>query len=405
MAHTVAPMSSPKAGAGSIATPWQKLQGSESWKGLLPSSEHPDSLDADLRASLIAYGELAEAAYDGLNADESSWDAGSPLYGHASLLAASGVSHPEHYRVTKFLYATCDLRVWPWKTSKSTRSVGKSMFVRPAQVARAGPWWWETNWIGYVAVATDDGMKALGRRDIVVAWRGTVQTSEKLKDAMHLPTDIVFDTSPRDEALKEVRNLVEAYKSEEMSITVIGHSLGASLATLNSFDIVAHGINVPPASSKLIPTLPCPVTAILFASPRVGDDHFKHVFASLPQLRALHVKNENDGVTSLPTGNFYDAATASLLIDTNRSPYLRHGNLKTVRWYHNLQCYLHGLAGDQGAEKHFKLVVDRDVALVNKSTDRLKEEYPVPANWWVTTNSQYKGKGVARFKLDNFGEE
>ncbi|XP_051221516.2 phospholipase A1-II 7 [Lolium perenne] len=312
MAHTAAPMSSPKVGAGSIATPWQQLQGSESWKGLLPSSEHPDSLDADLRASLIAYGELAEAAYDGLNADESSWDAGSPLYGHAGLLAASGVSHPEHYRVTKFLYATCDLRVWPWKTSKSTRSVGKSMFVRPAQVARAGPWWWETNWIGYVAVATDDGMKALGRRDIVVAWRGTVQTSEKLKDAIFpyasvaegldlsaenkfadanvhsgflsvyttnnprrnyrdSQIDIVFDTSPRDEALKEVRNLVEAYKSEEMSITVTGHSLGASLATLNAFDIVAHGINVPPASSKLIPTLPCPVTAILFASPRVGD--------------------------------------------------------------------------------------------------------------------------------------
>ncbi|KAM0865157.1 hypothetical protein ACQ4PT_043456 [Festuca glaucescens] len=444
MAHT-APMSSPKVGAGSIATPWQKLQGSESWEGLLPSSEHP--LDADLRASLIAYGELAEAAYDGLNADESSLDAGSPLYGHAGLLVASGVSHPEHYNVTKFLYATCDLREWPWSASESTRSVGKALFVQPAKVTRAGPPCWETNWIGYVAVATEKGVEALGRRDIVVAWRGTVQASEKWQDAAFPPAsvaqrldlsaddkfadanvysgflsvyttknprqnyrksqiDIVLDTSARDEALKEVRNLVEAYKSEEMSITVTGHSLGASLATLNAFDIVAHGINVPPASSKLIPTPLCPVTAILFASPRVGDDNFRRVFASFPHLRALHVKNENDAVTSLPPVYYVDAATATLLIDTNRSPYLRHGTpLLTPIWYHNLQCYLHGLAGDQGAGRHFKLVVDRDVALVNKSTDRLKDEYPVPANWWVTTNSTYKGKGVARFKLDNFREE
>jgi hypothetical protein len=181
----------------------------------------------------------AKAAYDGLNADESSWDAGSPLYGHTSLLAASGVSHPEHYRVTKFLYATCDLRP-VLASSEPARSVGEAWFVRQPKVARAGPWWWETNWIGYVAVATDDGVKALGRRDIVVAWRGTVQTSEKLKDARYwyasvapgldLPADgkfadanvhggflsvyttnnprrnyrdsqidIVFDTSPRDE--------------------------------------------------------------------------------------------------------------------------------------------------------------------------------------------------------------
>jgi hypothetical protein len=192
------------------------------------------------------------------------------------------------------------------------------------------------------------------------------------------------------------------YKSEETSITVTGHSLGASLATLNAFDIVAHGINMPPASSKHIPTHPCPVTAILFASPRVGDANFRRVFASFPDLRALHVKNQNDIVTGVPTGNFFDAATATLLIDTNRSPYLRPGNRLTWLWNHNLQCYLHGIAGDHGAEKHFKLVVNRDMALVNKSTDRLKEEYPVPANWWVTANSYYKGKGVARFKLDYF---
>ncbi|XP_051210368.1 phospholipase A1-II 7 [Lolium perenne] len=440
MAHTVVPMSSPKAGAGSIATTWEKLQGSESWKGLLPSSDHPDSLDADLRASLIAYGELAEAAYDGLNAVKSSWDAGSPLYGHAGLLAASGVSHPEHYTVTKFLYATCDLRPW----SGSSRSVSKALFVRQPKLSRAGPWWWQTNLIGYVAVATDDGVRALGRRDIVVAWRGSVKVSEFLKDGAFLyasaaegldlsadarftgtnvhggflsvyktnnpienyrtsQTDIVIGTSARDEARDEVQRLVEKHRGEKTSITVTGHSLGAALAVLNAVDIVAHGINMPPASSKHLPTNPCPVTAILFACPQVGDDNFGRAFASLPQLRALHVKNAHDEVPNLPTGNFVDVATANLLIDTDRSPYLKPGTpLLTPIWYHNLQCYLHCLAGDQGTEKHFKLVVDRDIALVNKSTDRLREEYPVPAKWWVNANSYYKGKGVARFKLDYF---
>jgi hypothetical protein len=40
--------------------------------------------------------------------------------------------------------------------------------------------------IGYVAVATDDGVRALGRRDIVVAWRGSVKVSEFLKDGAFL---------------------------------------------------------------------------------------------------------------------------------------------------------------------------------------------------------------------------
>lgn len=428
-----APMSSPKLGAGSIANRWQKLQGSGSWKGLL------EPLDADLRSSVIAYGELAQATYDGLNSDESSPDAGSCLYSQADLLAASGVSHPEYYTVTQFVHASCDPLVE--QSPDPSKSVGKVLFVQ--QQDRRWLSGSPTNWIGYVAVATDKGAAALGRRDIVVAWRGTVKILEYLQNVESRKTSaaqvlagkfpdakvdsgalsvyttnnpaenqrwqsnlfFVQMTSARDQVQAEVRRLVEAHKDEATSITVTGHNLGASLATLNAVDMVAHGANVPHSRPE---QAPCPVTAILFGSAPVGDDNFKSAFASFPALRALHVRNAGDVVPVPPAE---DVATAVLQIDTDRSPYLRRAGTAAMRSgddiqaHHNLECYLHGLAGDQGAGKDFKMVVDRDVALVNKTADALKDDYPVPANWWVI-NPKHKVKGVVgRWKLDNFPDE
>jgi hypothetical protein len=191
---------------------------------------------------------------------------------------------------------------------------------------------------------------------------------------------------------------VELHKDEVTSITVTGHSLGASLATLNAVDIVAHGANVPCSRPE---KTPCPVTAILFASPQVGDGNFKSAFASFPALRALHVRNTGDKVP--PADESMDVVTAVLHIDTNRSPYLRTGD--DIQTHHNLECYLHGLAGDQGAGKDFKMVVDRNVALVNKSASALKDEYTVSANWWAI-NHKRKVKGVVgRWMLDNFKED
>ncbi|KAJ1261248.1 hypothetical protein BS78_09G014300 [Paspalum vaginatum] len=376
--------------AGSIAARWPELQGEHSWNGLL------DPLDVDLRESVISYGELVQATGDGFDAET-----GRCLYGYTDLLTRTGVAAAGHYTVTKFVYAT-----------EKTPISG----MNPA-------------WIGYVAVATDEGVAALGRRDIVVAWRGSVTWLEWINDAFvtlvpaapvlgaeefpdakvhqgfhSLYTSSNADSklnkvSARDQVLTEVGRLVEMYKDEPASITVTGHSLGASLAMLNAVDIVANGWNTP-VTPSLQP--PCLVTAIVFACPRVGNGSFKSAFDSFDGLRALHVRNANDVVPDHPSmDRGYVDMGVVLSIDTALSPYLKEPTKTTA---HNLECYLHGVAGEQGAGGGFKLVVNRNVALVNKDAHALKDGYPVPARWWALLTGFMLMNAPGKWELKDFNE-
>jgi hypothetical protein len=324
-----------------VATRWRELHGSKYWKGLL------DPLDADLRSELIRYGEFAQVAYDSFDHDTHSMFYGSNRYDKDKLFEK--VKHLNTgYEVTQYIYATADLNMPKLL----------NLFTAPEAWSR------NSNWIGYVAVSTDEEkIKQLGRRDILIAWRGTIMGTEWAADAQMWPIPSGIDsrprrdsttaalrvetgflnlyttkssetrfkqTSARQQVLTELKRLIKKYKGEELSITVTGHSLGSALATLNAYDIAQSGFNriTDPAAAgagnnnrndncripenwgdeTAHPVRPdkeatIPIAVMSFAGPRVGNNAFCDQLNALG-VKVLRVVNVNDIVPRVP-GNVF----------------------------------------------------------------------------------------------------
>jgi Lipase (class 3) len=273
-------------------------------------------------------------------------------------------------------------------------------------------WSKESNWMGYVAISNPD--PTTGRRVIYVTWRGTIRTLEwvdvlkpqqvsirnilpssnkDISDDLKVmkgwytiyttsnPESKFSKLSARDQLLYAIKELINQYKNEgELSIVCTGHSLGAALATLCAFDIVESGL------AKLDENTNIQVTSVVFGSPQIGNKEFKERLEMHQNLRVLHVKNKPDVIPLYPTGILgYANVGQELLIDSKKSPYLKESTTN-IGDYHNLQGILHTVAGWTGEKGEFKLQVRRSIALVNKSSEFLKDELLVPGSWWVERN-------------------
>ncbi|KAK9285310.1 hypothetical protein L1049_024501 [Liquidambar formosana] len=379
---------------------WPELLGSNNWEGLL------DPLNLSLRKLILRCGDFIQATYDAFNNDQNSKYCGSSRYGKKSFFQKVMLQSASDYQVSSFLYGTARV------------SVPEALLLH--SLSRES-WDRESNWIGYIAVTTDEVSEALGRREIYVAWRGTTRDyewinilgaelqsvkpllkseeaqSKKSEDSSSSsdedddsstpkvmrgwltiyisddPKSPFTKVSARTQLLSKIKQLVDQYKDEKLSITFTGHSLGASLSVLSAFDVVESGVS------------DIPVSAFIFGSPQIGNKAFNERLKKFPNLKVLHIRNTIDIIPHYPSQLLgYVYTGTELLIDTRKSPSLK--NSKNPGDWHNLQAMLHVVNGWNGEKAEFEVKVKRSLALVNKSSEFLKDECFVPGSWWVEKN-------------------
>ncbi|KAJ8547012.1 hypothetical protein K7X08_010598 [Anisodus acutangulus] len=276
---------------------WREVQGSKNWENLV------DPLDSLLREEIIRYGEFVAACYDAFDLNPNSRRYLNSKYGKRRMLSEVGLGE-SGYQVTKYIYATPDINVFSIGGNSIGSSCGK--------------------WIGYIAVSNDEETKRLGRRDVLVTFRGTVTNPEWIANFMSSLTHARLDPhnprprvkveagflslytsnegkkfglgSCREQLLSEVGRVLNKYKGEDMSITLAGHSMGSALALLLAYDIAELGLN----SDKLLNSdHTVPVTVFSFGGPRVGNSGFKERCEELG-VKVLRITNVNDPITKLP---------------------------------------------------------------------------------------------------------
>ncbi|WOL12775.1 hypothetical protein Cni_G21543 [Canna indica] len=279
-----------------LAGVWRDIQGADDWADLVAP------LDSLLREEIVRYGELVAACYRAFDLDPASKRYLNCKYGKRSLLREVGMAGAG-YEITKYVYATPDIAI-------------------PTQTGTCC-----SRWIGYVAVSDETTTRRLGRRDILVSFRGTVTNTEWIANFMsslsparldphdprpHVKVESGFlslytsdDSSSkfssgscREQLLSEVTRLIGEHKDEGLSVTLAGHSMGSSLGMLFGYDLAELGLNRDGAGRAV------PVTVFSFGGPRVGNAGFKERCEELG-VKVLRVVNVNDPVTKLP-GVFFN---------------------------------------------------------------------------------------------------
>ncbi|KAL8487442.1 hypothetical protein ACS0TY_023933 [Phlomoides rotata] len=275
-----------------LASVWREIHGLNNWENLV------EPLNPLLRREIVRYGEFVAACYKAFDLDPNSKRYLNCKYGKRSMLKQVGLGD-SGYQVTKYIYAT---------------ALDTNIPMQPDPGAK---------WIGYVASSSDQESATLGRRDIVITFRGTVTNPEWMANLMSSLTPARLDPheprpdvkveagflslytsdessrkfglgSCREQLLSELSRLLNKHKNEEISITIAGHSMGSSLALLLGYDLAELGLNRPDDSRKEIP-----VTVFSFGGPRVGNSGFKERCEELG-VKVLRVVNVNDPITKMP---------------------------------------------------------------------------------------------------------
>lgn len=268
---------------------WMQYQGSDNWEGLL------DPLDHNLRSEILRYGQFVEAAYRSFDFDPLSPTYAACRFSRNSLLQRSGFGSTG-YRVSKNLRASSGVEMPRWTQRMPSWMTAKS------------------SWVGYVAVCQDkDEIARLGRRDVVIAYRGTATCLEWLENLRATLTDFPGSMGPapdcgpmvergfyslytsrtstcpslQDMIREEIARVVESYGDEPLSLTITGHSLGAALAILSAYDITTSFASPPM------------VTVISFGGPRVGNRSLSRQLDK-SGTRVLRIVNSDDPITKVP---------------------------------------------------------------------------------------------------------
>ncbi|KAM1050195.1 hypothetical protein ACFX2I_031907 [Malus domestica] len=376
-----------------LGTRWREYHGSNNWAGLL------DPLDENLRREVVRYGEFIQAAYQSFHSN--------PAMSAEEARLPRNVALPDRsYKVTKSLYATSSIGLPDWVDE-----------VRPDLS-------WMTqrsSWVGYVAVCDDKREIArMGRRDIVIALRGTstcLEWAENLRaQLIQMPSTeqgqqegqakvecgflSLYKTrgahvpSLAESVVEEVKRLMEQYKGETLSITVTGHSLGAALALLVGDELKTCAENMPS------------VAVFSFGGPRVGNRGFTKRMDD-KDVKVLRIVNSQDVITRVPgifvgegvleeklknakAGGFIDMIDRNmplaythvgteLRVDTKMSPYLKPD--ADVACCHDLEAYLHLVDGFLASNCPFRENAKRSlVRLLQDQRSNVKKLYTSKAN-------------------------